>query len=313
VARARTVWRPLDGVLVLDKPVGMSSNAALQQARRLFRAEKAGHTGALDPLASGVLPIMFGEATKLSSLLLDGDKSYVADVAVGARTTTGDTEGEVVERSDASRLTAAGVEAALCEFRGEIEQVPPMYSALKRDGRPLYELAREGQVVDRAARRVVISSLRLLQFEPGTFRIEVACSKGTYIRTLAEDIARAAGQCAHLSGLRRTSAGPFALTDARTFAELDQLAADAGEAGIDAWLLPLARAASGLETMRVDPGQASALAAGRCITIEKRSESRDPLAILDQSGRLLGLAELRPGGCVQPRRWMRSPANEERS
>ena len=212
-------------MLLLDKPGGMTSNAALQSARRLFSAAKAGHTGTLDPLATGLLPLCFGEATKFSADLLDADKTYEADLLFGVTTDTGDAEGEVVKRR-AVDFSAGDLERALERLRGPIEQIPPMYSALKRDGRPLYELARQGIAVERAARAVIIHELVLLDLSPERCRLRVRCSKGTYIRTLAEDLGEALGCGAHLTALRRTSVGTLDVGDALT---LDALAAMADD------------------------------------------------------------------------------------
>ncbi|MBP6699907.1 MAG: tRNA pseudouridine(55) synthase TruB, partial [Halioglobus sp.] len=185
--------RPLDGILVLDKPAGVSSNRALQMVKRLYGAAKAGHTGSLDPLATGVLPLCFGEATKFSQFLLDADKAYESTFVLGVATATGDAEGEVLETLDAAAVTAADVAAALASFRGEIEQVPSMYSALKHHGQPLYKLARRGEEVERKARRVVIRQLELRAFRGGALPevdVYLECSKGTYVRSIAEDLGR---------------------------------------------------------------------------------------------------------------------------
>ena len=213
--------RDLDGVLPLDKPSGISSNAALQGARRLLAARRAGHTGTLDPMATGLLVLCFGEATKFSAALLDADKAYAARVRLGERTSTGDAEGEVLERREVA-VTAASVETALARFRGAIEQVPPMHSALKHQGRPLYAYAREGQSIERAPRRVVVHELVLERLEGPDLDLLVRCSKGTYVRTLAEDLGEALGCGGHLTALRRTAVGPFGVDDAVT---LDRLAA----------------------------------------------------------------------------------------
>lgn len=218
-------WRRVDGVLLLDKPGGMTSNSALQGARRLFSAAKAGHTGTLDPLATGLLPLCFGEATKFSADLLEADKTYEADLLFGATTDTGDAEGEVVESRPVS-FSGADLERALLRFVGAIEQIPPMYSALKRNGRPLYELARQGVEVARAARAVTIHELVLLDHAHDRCRLRVRCSKGTYVRTLAADIGELLGCGAHLTALRRTAVGPLRLADALT---LDSIAALAEE------------------------------------------------------------------------------------
>jgi tRNA pseudouridine55 synthase len=203
----------IDGGVLLDKPVGISSNAALQQAKRLLGAAKAGHAGTLDPLASGLLILLFGEATKLAGLLLESDKEYLATLKLGEKTSTGDAEGEVLERRPFEG-SAADIRSALERFKGEIEQVPPMYSALKRGGVPLYELARKGQTVERKARRVRISALEAVRIEAPWLELRLRCSKGTYVRTLAEDIGEALGSCAHLAALRRTASGGWRVDDA---------------------------------------------------------------------------------------------------
>src|SRR5262245_505353 len=197
------------GILLLDKPRGLSSNAAVQRVRRAFGRVKAGHTGSLDPLATGMLPICLGEATKVAGYLLDGDKEYEFTMRLGERTATGDAEGEVVEHGPVPPDPQARLGAALSAFIGPIEQVPPMYSALKRDGQPLYKLARQGVEVERAARSITIHALELLGVAGADATLRVRCSKGTYVRTLAEDLARALGSCAHLTMLRRVAVAPF--------------------------------------------------------------------------------------------------------
>ena len=217
--RVKKTWKQVDGVLLLDKPLGMSSNDALQKARRLFSAAKGGHTGTLDPLASGLLPLCFGEATKFSADLLDADKVYEADIQLGVTTDSGDAEGQVLATT-AVNLENAQILAVLARFTGDIRQVPPMHSALKRDGRPLYELARQGIEVEREARAVTIHRLELLAFAADRLQVRVACSKGTYIRVLAADIGNALGCGAHLAGLRRTGVGDLTLTGAVTLTQL---------------------------------------------------------------------------------------------
>ena len=209
----------IDGALLLDKPVGVTSNRALQEVKRLLKAKKAGHAGTLDPLASGLLVLVFGEATKFAGPLLDADKEYLATLRLGSRTSTGDAEGEVLE-TRAVRATAADVEAALARFRGPIDQVPPMHSALKRDGVPLYKLARKGRSVERPARPVRIAELELLGYEAPLAELRIRCSKGTYIRSLGEDIGAALGTGAHLAALRRTGSGRFRVEEAMTLDEL---------------------------------------------------------------------------------------------
>jgi tRNA pseudouridine55 synthase len=213
--------RSVHGVLLLDKPVGLSSNDALQKAKRLFNAEKAGHTGTLDPLASGLLPLCFGAATKFSQISLDADKRYTATLQLGVTTSTGDLEGDVVERRDV-QVDRAAIETALARFTGAIDQMPPMHSALKHQGRALYEYARDGIEVERAARHITIHSITLIEWQDRTLVLDVLCSKGTYVRTLAEDIGAALGCGAHLSALRRSASGPLTIDAAIT---LDALAA----------------------------------------------------------------------------------------
>lgn len=221
----RRRWRRVDGVLLLDKPTGISSNDALQKARRLFSAEKGGHTGTLDPMATGLLPLCFGEATKFSADLLNADKTYEAMLRLGICTDTGDAEGKIISEAPVTTDEAA-FRAALPAFTGPIRQIPPMYSALKRDGKPLYELARQGIEVEREAREVIIHQLELLSFDGVSASVRVRCSKGTYIRTLAEDIGKALGCGAHLTALRRTQVANLVLPRALTLAEIEACAED---------------------------------------------------------------------------------------
>ncbi len=231
--RVRIQRRAVHGVLLLDKPIGLSSNDALQKAKRLYRAEKAGHTGTLDPLATGLLPLCFGAATKFSQVSLDADKRYTATLKLGETTTTADAEGEVTKTRDVT-VTREQIEAACRRFTGPISQVPPMHSALKHEGKALYEYARAGQEVEREARSVTIHSIDILDWQHDCLVIDVRCSKGTYIRTLAEDIGEALGCGAHLSALRRTGSGPLTLRGAVT---LEQLTTQT-EAERDALLQP---------------------------------------------------------------------------
>ena len=229
--------RSISGILILDKPAGVSSNGALQKVRWLLNSDKGGHTGSLDPLATGVLPLCFGEATKFSRYLLDADKAYEAEVRLGQTTNTGDAEGEVLETRPVN-ISLEQAEAVLPQFRGDIMQVPPMYSALKQDGQPLYKLARAGEVVERKERSIHIAALELLSLEGDLLRLRVSCSKGTYIRTLAEDIGRELGCGAHVAGLRRIAAGPFDLSRAVTLDELIALHDEQGSEALDRYLLP---------------------------------------------------------------------------
>ena len=230
----RPLRRAVHGVLLLDKGLGVSSNAALQQAKRLFRAEKAGHTGTLDPLATGLLPLCFGAATKFAQVSLDADKRYLATLRLGATTTTGDGEGEVVRTRDVS-VTRADVETACARFVGAIRQLPPMHSALKHEGKPLYDYARAGVEIEREPRAITIRSIGIVEGESDRWVLDVSCSKGTYVRTLAEDIGEALGCGAHLAGLRRTGSGRLDVGAALSIERLEALSA----AEIDAVLLPV--------------------------------------------------------------------------
>ncbi len=287
--------RRLDGVLLLDKPVGLGSNAALQAAKRLFQAEKAGHAGTLDPLASGLLPILFGEATKFSQLALDADKEYLASACLGITTTTADAEGEVLERKPVD-VPASSIEPALARLRGPIDQVPPMYSALKHAGQPLYALARQGRSVERAARRVQIHELQLLRFADDRLDLRVRCSKGTYVRTLVEDLGRALGCGAHLSALRRTAAGAFRIADAVTLASL-QLATPAERDGL---LLPVERLLAGLPRVDLPGPLAERFAQGQAIPLAPTAEGC--YSVYRVQGGLLGIGDADSRGELRPRR-----------
>lgn len=233
-ARPKIPRRLLDGVLLLDKPLGLSSNDALIRAKRIFLAKKAGHTGTLDPLATGLLPLCFGEATKFSQDLLEADKTYEATMRLGIQTTTGDAEGEALQTREVT-CDEAAIHAAMVHFRGDITQVPPMYSALKRDGKPLYEYARAGQTVEREARNVTIHALEVIACALPDVTFRVTCSKGTYVRTLAEDIGEKLGCGAHLVALRRTGVGALTLEHAVTLDTLSEAAPDER----DSWLQPV--------------------------------------------------------------------------
>jgi tRNA pseudouridine55 synthase len=257
---AHACRRRVDGVLLLDKPRGISSNAALQRAKRLYRAQKAGHTGTLDPLATGLLPICFGEATKFAHLLLDADKTYRATLRLGATTTTGDAEGEVVEERPVA-ASRSELEGVLQRFVGRIAQVPPRHSALKRDGRAYYEYARAGVEIERRPREVQVRAIELLAWRPPEADISVRCGKGTYIRALAEDVGEALGCGAHLSALVRTAAGEFELDGAASLDALERRA----EAERDAALLPVDAAVRRLARVDVELSQAQRLGHGQAL------------------------------------------------
>ena len=290
---------PVHGILILDKPQGLSSNGALQRCKRTLDAQKAGHTGALDPMATGVLPICFGDATKFSQYLLDADKAYEATLCLGSVTDTGDAEGEIIDRRDASTVTRALFEAALEPFRGEIEQIPPMYSALKRDGQPLYKLARQGIEVERQSRTIQIFKLECLEFTSGESaqaRIAVRCSKGTYIRTLAEDIGALLGCGAHLTALRRTAAGPFGIEQALTMAQVES-----GGQALSESLLPIDAGLDGFELCQVDEKESEKLLQGQSIKV-LNGPKNGIVRVARASGGFIGLATASEGGVLSPLR-----------
>jgi tRNA pseudouridine55 synthase len=284
----------IDGALLLDKPVGPSSNGVLQEAKRLLGARKAGHGGTLDPLASGLLLLLFGEATKLAGLLLDQDKEYLASVKLGETTATGDAEGEILERREVP-VDRPDLDAVLERFRGEIEQLPPMHSALKRDGVPLYKLARQGKAVERASRRIRILELEVASFEPPRLNLRVRCSKGTYIRTLAEDIGAALGTGAHLSGLRRTASGRFRIEDAVSLEALRELP----PAARSDLVLPLTALVQGLPRAALDAGAEARLRNGQALEISGLAEG--VVAVVRADGALIGLGRSQ-GGVLRPLR-----------
>lgn len=290
----KVAWRDIHGILLLDKPSGLSSNAALQRVRRLYRARKAGHTGSLDPLATGVLPVCFGQATRISGLLLDADKGYIATLTLGSATATGDAEGEVIARAAVPPLDAAGVARVLAGFRGIRPQQPPMYSALKHRGERLYVLARRGVEVERPARPVAIHDLRLLELGDSRLEFEVYCGKGTYVRTLGEDIARALGTVGHLTGLRRTRFGPFDGRPLVTLAVLETLASQGREPGLDALLLPCDAALGGYPAVAVAADQALRFRHGQGIPVAAPAGVR--VRIYGPDGTLLGLGQAAADG-----------------
>ena len=293
----RAPRRRVDGVLLLDKPLGLSSNAALQKARWLFNAEKAGHTGTLDPLATGLLPLCFGEATKFSSTLLDADKTYLATVKLGIVTDTCDAEGKVLATHPVT-TTEADVLALLTRFTGEIEQVPPMYSALKREGKPLYELARQGIEVERAARKVTIHALEISNWQGDRFDLCVACSKGTYVRTLAADIGTALGCGAHLSALRRTRVGMLDIAQALTLGAIEALSA----AARDRLLQPPDALLAGLPVAQLSGHEAAGLLKGQPIRWNDSTDVPSCQRRLFGPQGFIGLGECSADGWLKPKR-----------
>jgi len=278
----------IDGALLLDKPLGVSSNFVLQRVKRLLGASKAGHAGTLDPLASGLLIALFGEATKFAGLLLDSEKEYRATLKLGETTATGDAEGKVLERKEV-HVGELEVRQALARFRGEIEQVPPMHSALKRDGVPLYKLARKGQSVDRQPRRVVIRELELLSFTSPLAELRVRCSKGTYVRTLAEDIGAALGTGAHLAGLCRTGSGRFHLEDAVALPALEAMSSPERQER----LLPVDSLLSQLPRVDLDAAGEARLRNGQALEMTALPEGVS--AVYGPGGVLIGLGRAESG------------------
>ena len=304
MTQVKRVRRDVDGIILLDKPLGFSSNAALQKVRWLLNAKKAGHTGSLDPLATGVLPLCFGEATKFSQFLLDADKGYETVMQLGVRTNTADAEGEVIERRPVN-VTREQLELALEAFRGEIQQVPPMYSALKRDGQPLYKLARAGEVVEREARTVTISHLELLEFSGDTARLAVRCTKGTYIRSLVEDLGEALGCGAHVAQLRRTLAGPFDLSKTVTVEHLEALYNEHGSEGLDQYLLPIDSGVEDWPVVQLTEHSAYYWLHGQ--PVRAPHALRDGcIRVRDANGQFIGIGEMDDEGRLAPRRLIRS-------
>jgi tRNA pseudouridine55 synthase len=284
----------------LDKPIGLGSNEALQIVKRLYEAQKAGHTGSLDRLASGMLPICFGEATKISGYLLNASKRYTATIALGVRTTTGDAEGEVIEERPVPELRCEDVERVLARFRGDIRQVPPMHSAIKRQGQRLYKLAHQGLVVEREPRDVTIHELVLTGRDARTLSIEVGCSKGTYIRTLAEDIGEGLGCGAHVCALRRVGAGPYTADEMSSLDAIRALA-EQGHDALDAILIPMESALREWPSVRLTGDVAYYLRRGQAVLVP-HAPTRGWVRITGPEKRFIGVGEVLDDGRIAPRR-----------
>lgn len=295
----RKKGRPVNGILLLDKPVGITSNLALQKVKRLFGAQKAGHTGSLDPLASGMLPICLGEATKFSQFLLDSDKHYRTVGRLGIKTTTADADGEVVE-SKPVNIGRAEIEALLPRFRGEIRQVPSMYSALKHEGRPLYELARAGETVEREARAVTIHRLELTDFASPDMSLDVVCSKGTYIRNLVEDMGEALGCGAHVAVLRRLDVNDFPAEAMVSWERLEQ-AAEQGYEALDALLLPMDAGIQSFPAVTMGESMSFYFRQGQPVRV-RNAPLNGWVRCYDESGEFLGMGEMDDEARVAPRR-----------
>ena len=307
MARSRK-GRPVDGILLLDKPFGLSSNQALQRAKHFFGAQKAGHTGSLDPMATGLLPICLGEATKFSQYLLNADKSYEATIRFGESTATGDAEGELLASSDASHLSESDILSAIKPLTGAIEQVPPMYSALKVGGQPLYKLAREGREIERQPRAVMVYQFIVTAFRPGPLPeadVVVECSKGTYIRSLAMDLGEALGVGAHLSRLRRTAVGGWNICSAVSLSTLEQMNRVGALQEMDGLLIPPEMAVNHLP--RVELAGMAGYHAALGQTVPVPDLHLEGLVRLYQAGGIfLGVGEITDDGRVSPRRMVAS-------
>jgi len=301
----RRKGRKIDGILLLDKPPGLTSNAALQQTKRLFQAAKAGHTGSLDPLATGVLPLCFGEATKFSQFLLDANKRYLTKIRLGVATETGDADGTVVTEKPVPVLGGEELEACLDGFRGEIDQIPSMYSALKHNGEPLYKLARQGIEVERKSRKVTIFHLNLIEQGDDFLVLDISCTKGTYVRTIAEDIGKELGCGAHVEELRRLQSGPFKIEETVTFEELEALVESEGTDGLDKMLLPVSTAVSDWPAVALPEVAASYLRQGQPVLVAKAPTS-GWVRIFSESdndeNEFLGIGEILDDGRVAPRK-----------
>lgn len=301
--RSRTVFRSLDGLLLLDKPSGMSSNQALQRVRHLFRADKGGHTGSLDPLATGLLPICFGEATKIAGLLLGSRKAYAAQIRLGQTTDTDDADGQVLLERPVPALTPARIEAELTAFVGKIRQRPPIYSALKQGGEPLYAKARRGEVIEVGEREVQVDRITLSRFEGQSLGLEVLCGSGTYIRSLARDLGEALGCGGHITALRRLMVEPFVAPSMFTLDQLQALAAQ-GEAALDACLLPIEAGLVDWPSVTLDAAGCRRLAQGQTVLLAA-DVPRGPVNMRDSLGRSQGLGEVDAAAVLHPRRLFR--------
>ena len=298
--------RDLHGIVLLDKPEGLSSNAAMQRVKRLFGARKAGHGGSLDPLATGLLPVCFGRATRVAAYLLDAAKGYETDCELGTKTSTGDKEGEVTSRRPVPELSEADIREALRALTGNIKQIPPMYSALKHQGKRLYQLARSGVEVERPPREVTIHEFELIGRDKHTLTLKVRCSKGTYIRTLVEDLGEILGCGAHVARLRRTLVEPFAVDRMCTFEQLEQ-AREAGDTALDAYLLPADSALVGMPALHLDRETAVRLSHGQRARIEPATAESGLHRLYGPGGRFIGIGMQDDEGCLKIHRLLGNP------
>ena len=299
----RRKGRNISGILLLDKPLNLTSNAALQRVKRLYKADKAGHTGSLDPLATGLLPICLGTATKASAFLLDADKRYLTTVKLGEKTTTADAEGEIIETRAVEGVTQESVAAVLQQFIGEIEQLPPMYSAVKHKGERLYKLAREGKVVERKTRRITIFSIDFVSLHDDLLELDIHCSKGTYVRTLAEDIGEELGCGGHVAALRRTLVGPYDDPGMVSLEQLQSLGDDGDLQALDQLLLPIDSSLVKWPAVKLGADASHYLKQGQAVTASTPPAS-GWVRIYDNDGQFIGAGVIDENGMVAPRRLM---------
>lgn len=301
MSRPRKKGRDVHGVFLLDKPQGVSSNDIMQKVKRLFKANKAGHTGALDPLATGMLPICLGEATKFSQFLLDSDKRYVVTAKLGERTDTSDAEGQMVQSREVN-VAEADILAALPAFRGEILQVPTMFSALKHNGKPLYEYARAGITVEREARPITIFELKFIDYQAPFLTLEVHCSKGTYIRTLVDDLGEALGCGAHVTMLRRLAVADYPIEEMMPIEDLALLADSFPSGELDRLLLPMDTAVASLPQLNLTAEQTKAVGFGQRVKFENTQALSGLVRLFSENGQFLGIAEITVGNIIRPNR-----------
>lgn len=302
----KPLQKNIDGILLLDKPLNMTSNQALQCVKRLFSAKKAGHTGSLDPLATGMLPICFGEATKFSQFLLESDKCYQVTVKLGEKTTTGDAEGEIIAKKPVENMTLERLQPVLQEFIGPVEQIPPMYSAIKYQGKPLYELARKGIEIERTARTVHIYQLELEEFQEDSLRLFIRCSKGTYVRTLAEDIGEKLGCGAHVSALRRSEVLPYQETNMYPLAMLQETQKQSGTDTLYQYLLPVETSVQTFPAVKLSASAVFYMRMGQPVMVP-HLPAQGMVRIFADDTRFMGVGEVLPDGRVAPRRLVAQP------
>jgi tRNA pseudouridine55 synthase len=301
--RAKTVFRPLDGILLLDKPAGMSSNQALQRVRHLFRAEKAGHTGSLDPLATGLLPVCFGEATKIAGYLLGSDKAYEVEAKLGATTDTDDADGTILRARAVPEVSRDSLEPLLRQFLGRIRQRPPIYSALKQGGEPLYAKARRGETIEVPEREVDVRAIEPLELGTDSLRLRVECGTGTYILSIVRDLGELLGCGAHVTVLRREWVAPFRAPMMHTLQSLQALH-DAGDAVLDELLMPVSAGFEGWTRVELDAAQARQLGQGQSVSLPAGT-SLGPVFAVGPEDLALGIAEVHPGPVLRARRLFR--------